>query len=346
MSGPWPTPWADGMEVMAAGRLSVYAQRGVYQLVAELVQEVGGRQALAGVRGSQKGSGGQGLFRSGPQKAVAAASDPGGGGDGRRPARPYGISSASAGSGAMGPRSGSIRPWSRATRRPVGIVRAMLRAVADDWAEVLVLIRGGGSLEDLWAFNSTEVAGARLRLAAAGRDRRRSRGGRDHCRHGGRRALRDAQPCGPAVVARAGPAGAAPGRSGHDPAAAGYGAADVPGTGAGGLGPGPGLAVAGPAAHPPGGGLCRAGARLDRGGCRLAGLGVSRRLDGAGERLARRFGPGKPGCQAGGVGAVRRAVADGFQVFRYRAGAVWWNWPKRGWPAWTPWDRGWPGATA
>jgi exodeoxyribonuclease VII large subunit len=43
---------------------------------------------------------------------------------------------------------------------PAGIVRAMLRAVADDWAEVLVLIRGGGSLEDLWAFNTLDVARA------------------------------------------------------------------------------------------------------------------------------------------------------------------------------------------
>ena len=32
---------ADGMEVMVAGRLTVYAPRGSYQLVAELVQEVG-----------------------------------------------------------------------------------------------------------------------------------------------------------------------------------------------------------------------------------------------------------------------------------------------------------------
>lgn len=40
------------------------------------------------------------------------------------------------------------------------IVRALAEANAQDWAQVIVLIRGGGSLEDLWAFNEEDVAQA------------------------------------------------------------------------------------------------------------------------------------------------------------------------------------------
>jgi exodeoxyribonuclease VII large subunit len=41
---------------------------------------------------------------------------------------------------------------------PLGIINAMNRANQDALAEVILLVRGGGSLEDLWAFNDEQLA--------------------------------------------------------------------------------------------------------------------------------------------------------------------------------------------
>ncbi len=41
---------------------------------------------------------------------------------------------------------------------PPGIIKAIERANQDGLAEVILLVRGGGSLEDLWAFNDEELA--------------------------------------------------------------------------------------------------------------------------------------------------------------------------------------------
>ncbi len=43
---------------------------------------------------------------------------------------------------------------------PPGIIKAIERANQDGLAEVILLVRGGGSLEDLWAFNDEELAHA------------------------------------------------------------------------------------------------------------------------------------------------------------------------------------------
>jgi exodeoxyribonuclease VII large subunit len=46
------------------------------------------------------------------------------------------------------------------TDAPHGIIKAIERANQDGLAEVILLVRGGGSLEDLWAFNDEELAHA------------------------------------------------------------------------------------------------------------------------------------------------------------------------------------------
>ncbi|MEA5090123.1 exodeoxyribonuclease VII large subunit [Solidesulfovibrio sp.] len=150
---------ADGMEVMVAGRLTVYAPRGSYQLVAELVQEVGEGRLWQEFEALKKDLAAKGYFDQERKRSL--------------PRHPTRVAVVTAPTGAAVRdfiRIGRERGYGAAVRvyptlvqgdaAPVGIVRAMLRAVADDWAEVVVLIRGGGSLEDLWAFNTIEVAKA------------------------------------------------------------------------------------------------------------------------------------------------------------------------------------------
>jgi exodeoxyribonuclease VII large subunit len=150
---------ADGMEVMVAGRLTVYAPRGSYQLVAEVVQEVGAGRLWLEFEALKKALAAKGYFEQARKRPL--------------PPQPTRVAVVTAPAGA------AVRDFIRIGRErgqgakvriyptlvqgeaaPAGIVRAMLRAVADDWAEVLVLMRGGGSLEDLWAFNTEDVARA------------------------------------------------------------------------------------------------------------------------------------------------------------------------------------------
>lgn len=149
----------DGMEILCAGRLNVYEPRGQYQLVAELVQDQGvGDLALAFEALKRKLSE-KGYFDE--DRKIAPPRDP------RRVAV---ITS---------PSGAAIRDFLRiANQRGTGseiriypslvqgdaapeqIAAALDQVDADGWAEVVVLIRGGGSLEDLWAFNTEPVADA------------------------------------------------------------------------------------------------------------------------------------------------------------------------------------------
>lgn len=150
---------SEGAEVLAAGRIGVYAPRGVYQLVAELVQEYGVGDLHLRFEALKRKLAGLGYFdlsRKRPLPAhperVAVVTAPGG-----AAIRDFLRIASERGRGAQ------IRIYPSLVQgqaAPAQIVEAMARAVADAWAEVVVLIRGGGSLEDLWAFNEEAVAKA------------------------------------------------------------------------------------------------------------------------------------------------------------------------------------------
>jgi exodeoxyribonuclease VII large subunit len=150
---------ADGAEVLCAGKLTVYGPRGVYQLVAELVQDQGlGRlylefEALK-ARLAEKGF--FALERKRPlpvlPRAVSVITAPGGAAirDFLRVARERGLGC-----------QVRLHPvLVQGEAAPAQIAQAIKAVGESGWAEVAVLIRGGGSIEDLWAFNSLDVVQA------------------------------------------------------------------------------------------------------------------------------------------------------------------------------------------
>jgi exodeoxyribonuclease VII large subunit len=150
---------ADGLHVLAFGTLEVYAARGEYQLVCEML-EPRGLGALQLAFDQLKGRlAAEGLFESGRKRPLPML-----------PRRVGLITS---------PTGAAVRDFLRViTRRfadvhvlvyPVrvqgdGAAPDIVQALADlnrlGGLDVLVLARGGGSLEDLWAFNEEAVARA------------------------------------------------------------------------------------------------------------------------------------------------------------------------------------------
>ncbi|MBI5520888.1 MAG: exodeoxyribonuclease VII large subunit [Desulfovibrio sp.] len=159
-----PGSLCDGQEVLAAGRISVYAPRGNYQLIAELVQPSGVSDLALAFEALKAKLAAKGLFEESRKRPIP-----------QNPARVALITS---------PQGAAVRDFLRlAEARGTGaqiriypslvqgdaapgqIARQLDAANRDDWAEVIALIRGGGSLEDLWAFNTEEVAEAMARSA-------------------------------------------------------------------------------------------------------------------------------------------------------------------------------------
>jgi exodeoxyribonuclease VII large subunit len=153
---------ADGLEVLVAGRMNVYPPRGVYQLVAELVQGQGLGELAIAFEAMKAKLQARGYFD--PDRKMTLPRNP------RRVAvvtAPQGAAlqdflriSQDRGFGAV------IRLYPSLVQgegAPAQIAAALNRADRDGWAEVIVLIRGGGSLEDLWAFNTEPVAEAIFR---------------------------------------------------------------------------------------------------------------------------------------------------------------------------------------
>ncbi|WP_316897684.1 exodeoxyribonuclease VII large subunit [Pseudodesulfovibrio indicus] len=152
----------DGMEVLCAGRLNVYEPRGQYQLVAELVQDQGVGDLALAFEALKRKLAAKGYFDE--DRKLELARDP------RRVAvitsksgaaiRDFLRIASTRGTGA------EIRIYPtlvQGDRAPAQIAAALDQVDGEGWAEVAVLIRGGGSLEDLWAYNTEEVADAIFR---------------------------------------------------------------------------------------------------------------------------------------------------------------------------------------
>jgi len=149
----------DGVSVIARGRLSVYEARGEYQLLVEWLEPAGlGALQLAFAQLKAKLAA-EGLFETARKKPL--------------PVLPRTVGLVTSPSGAV------IRDILRVLRRRYGNMNVLLYPVrvqgegaAQEIAQairhlnrrggvdVMILARGGGSLEDLWAFNEEDLARA------------------------------------------------------------------------------------------------------------------------------------------------------------------------------------------
>jgi len=149
----------EGMQVLVRGRVSLYEPRGDYQLIAESMEEAGDGALQRAFEELKRRLDAAGLFSAAHKQPL--------------PALPRRIGVVTSPSGA------AIRDVLSVLRRrfpaipvlvypvPVqgreagGEIAAMLRrAGARRECDVLILTRGGGSLEDLWPFNEEAVAHA------------------------------------------------------------------------------------------------------------------------------------------------------------------------------------------
>lgn len=149
----------DGDQIACAGALTVYGPQGVYQMLVDMAQETGQGDLLRRLEQLKRELAAKGWFAESRKRAL--------------PAHPVRVALVTAPTGA------AVRDFVRiAAERGVGaeiriypvpvqgneaapkIVAAFEQINNEDWAEIIVLIRGGGSLEDLWAFNDVRLAEA------------------------------------------------------------------------------------------------------------------------------------------------------------------------------------------
>ena len=153
----------QGAELICAGHVGIYAPRGQYQLVVELVQPAGQGGLAQAFEERKRRLAALGYFAQERKRRlpwnparVALITSPHGAAihDFRRLAAPRG-------------QAAHIRLYPAVVQgegAAPSLVRALetanAHALLPDGPQVIVLIRGGGSLEDLWAFNEQEVAEA------------------------------------------------------------------------------------------------------------------------------------------------------------------------------------------
>ena len=149
----------NGDQVLAFGRVSLYEPRGDYQLIVEQVEPAGEGALKREFDQLKKKLSAEGLFDESRKQPL--------------PALPQRIGVITSPSGAairdivtvLGRRFPSIPvivyPAAvQGDAAPAELMAALATAIARDECDVLIIGRGGGSLEDLWAFNNEALARA------------------------------------------------------------------------------------------------------------------------------------------------------------------------------------------
>lgn len=160
--GPRPSAartMENGQTLICAGHLTVYGARGQYQMVVDFAQSAGLGLWHQEFEALKRRLAAEGLFDAEHKRPI--------------PREPKRVAVVTAPSGAAirdfiriaGERGlgSEIRIYPTPVQgedAPPRIVEALRQAGADGWAEVIVLIRGGGSVQDLWCFNDERVARA------------------------------------------------------------------------------------------------------------------------------------------------------------------------------------------
>lgn len=147
----------NGQEVLVRGRLSLYEPRGDYQLIADAMLEGGAGALQQAFEALKKKLEGEGLFAPEGKQPI--------------PEWPRRISVITSPSGAavrdilkvLGQRwpSARVRIYPAQVQgdsAPNELIRALTAAEKQRFGDVIIIGRGGGSLEDLWAFNDEALA--------------------------------------------------------------------------------------------------------------------------------------------------------------------------------------------
>jgi len=149
----------DGMQVLAFGSLEVYAARGEYQMVVELMEPKGFGALQLAFEQLKKKLGAEGLFEQARKRPL--------------PPFPRTIGIVTSPTGAairdilhvIGRRFADLHILVCPVRvqgdeAPAEIVAALATLARVPALDVVIVGRGGGSIEDLWAFNTEAVARA------------------------------------------------------------------------------------------------------------------------------------------------------------------------------------------
>jgi exodeoxyribonuclease VII large subunit len=149
----------DGLKVVARGRLDVYAPRGSYQLIVQSIEPVGiGQWQLAFDQLKEK-LGKEGLLEAARKRPIPLMP------------RKVGIVTSTKAAAlrdvltALRRRNPNVQVVISHTRvQGDGVENEIAQAIKDiqqiDDIEVMLVVRGGGSIEDLWCFNTEVVARA------------------------------------------------------------------------------------------------------------------------------------------------------------------------------------------